>query len=126
MGLLCKADGLPPPPLSIASIDVDNSISNKNESPELQFYNGPTDIYAVIGDVRFRRLTTSDITIRHAEASGKDLCVELTKNGALTTDIHSFSFYVFSIDRILRKIRMETQRRSEVIALAADNVGKEN
>ena len=56
----------------------------------------------------------------------KDLCVELTKNGALTTDIHSFSFYVFSIDRTLRKIRMETQRRSEVIALAADNVGKEN
>jgi hypothetical protein len=56
-----------------------------------------------------------------------DLLIELTKKGALTTDVHIFALDIPSSDGTLReRFEWRHSRGSEVKALATDNVGKEN
>lgn len=106
---------------------MNNRISNKSETPQIQLYHGSTNTYPVIGDVRFRRLTTLDIIIRNVVVISIDLYVKLAKEGNLTTDIHSFSFDVLSIDGTLPgRFEWRHSRGPEVKALANYNVGKEN
>jgi hypothetical protein len=97
-----------PPPLFYVSITMENMVSNKTVVPQIRLHYGPDDTYPVIGDVRFRMTTTSDITIWHnnlgglvynsLEESATETHVELTKQGALTTDIHAFSVKRLSSD----------------------------
>ncbi|KAE9369531.1 hypothetical protein N431DRAFT_469434 [Stipitochalara longipes BDJ] len=110
---------------------------NKSESPQIRLHSGPNEADPIVGEVRFRAFTTSDITIRHTsrensspdgiEAISYDSYVEVTKKGALITDVHSFSFDFPSGDGILRET-FEWRRSAgpEVKALATENVGKEN
>lgn len=112
-------------------------ITNKSETPQIQLHNGPKETYPLIGDVRFRALKTSEITIgrtsqgnplsKFNEASMSDLHVELTKKGALTADIHAFSLDVPSAEGTLKE-RFEWRHSGspEVKTLATENVGKEN
>lgn len=60
IGFPHKADSPPPLPLFIVS-SYEQSCSKQSETLQRQLYNGPTDTYPVIGDVQFRRLTTSDM-----------------------------------------------------------------
>ena len=71
-------------------------------------------------------MTTSDITIRHVVVISTHLHVKLHKEGNLTTDTHSFSFDVFSIDGILReRFEWRHSKRPEIKLCAAGNLGKE-
>jgi hypothetical protein len=83
---------------------MENQITKTSESPQIQLHNGPKETYPVSGNVRFRALKTLDINIPQTsqgsplsklnEATTNYLHVELTREGALTSDIHSFSLYV--------------------------------
>jgi hypothetical protein len=117
---------------------MENMVSNKTVIPQIRLHYGPEDTYPVIGDVRFRMTTTSDITIWHnnlgglaynsLEESATETHVELTKQGALTTDVHAFSVKRLSNDGTYatEKFAWKHSGDPEVRALATENVNDEN
>ena len=58
-----------PLPLFYVSVHMDNRFSNRSAIPQIMLLYGPANTYPIIGTVRFRASTTSDITIWHHPSS---------------------------------------------------------
>jgi len=65
LGPQYEANKAQAPPLFYVSVHMDKRLSNKIAVPQILLHYGPNDTYPVIGAVRFRATTTSDITVWH-------------------------------------------------------------
>jgi len=121
---------------------MDKRWTNKTAIPQIRLHYGPDDTYPVIGAVRFRATSTSDITVWHdpksvgIEASKYDAKdnassetkIELAKTSAALVDLHSFHHMVPSPDGTLVREKFEWRHSGdpEVKALATENLPGEN
>lgn len=131
-----------PPPLFYVSVHMDNRFTNNSPIPQVRLHYGPDDTYPVIGTVKFRVTTTSDITIWHdpksisSETSRHDAIdnkssetkIEMTKTGAMTSDVHTFYHMSPTSDGTLVREKFEWRHSGDpdVEALATENHPGEN
>jgi hypothetical protein len=142
LGPQYEANKPQPSPLFYVSIHVNNRFTNKTAIPQIRLHFGPDDTYPVIGTVRFRMTTTSDITIWHDPKStghetaayvstsnqASETKIEMTKTGAMLTDVHMFYHMTLSEDGTLVREKFEWKHSGEpeVEALATENHPGEN
>ena len=142
LGPQYEANKPQPPPLFYVSVHMNKRLTNKSTVPQIRLHYGPDDTYPVIGAVRFRATTTSDVTIWHDPTSvgvepskydAKDNAsletkIEMTKTGLGTVDVHTFYHMVPSRNGTLEREKFEWRHSGdpEVKALATENLPGEN
>lgn len=142
LGPQYEANKPQPPPLFYVSVHMDNRFTNKSPLPQIRLHHRPDDTYPVIGTVGFRMNTTSDITIWHdPKSTGKERSaydstgnkswetkIEMTKTGAMTSDVHTFYYMVSSNNGTIIREKFEWKHSGdpEVEALATENRPGEN
>lgn len=131
LGPQYEANKPQPPALFYVSVHMDNRWFNKSHTPQIRLHFGPDDTYPVIGSVKFRHSTTSEITINlnpTSPNSEETTEIELTKTWAAMSDVHKFYHTVRSPDGTLAKEKFEWRHSSdpEVKALATENHPGEN
>lgn len=132
-----------PPALFYVSIHMDNRFTNNSKIPQIRLHYGPDDTYPLIGTVKFRANTTSDVTLWHdAQATGTETSkyaaeqnknseakIELKKGGILSSDVHTFRHRVQTSDGKPAQLESFEWRHSgdpEVAALAMENLPGED
>jgi hypothetical protein len=142
LGPQYEANKPQPPPLFYVSVHMDNRFTNNSPIPQIRLHYGPDDTYPVIGTVRFRVTTTSDITIWHdpkstgnetskynaSDNKSSETKIEMTKTGAMASDVHTFYHTVPIGDGTLVREKFEWRHSGEpeVKALATENHPGEN
>jgi len=129
-----------PSPLFYVSVHMDNRFTNRSVIPQIRLHYGPDNTYPVIGTVRFRASTTSDITIWHhppssapltvsePASSGIETKIEFTKTGAMTSDLHTFYHILPEANGLWSREKYEWKHSGEpeVTQLATENLPGEN
>jgi hypothetical protein len=142
LGPQYEANKPQPPPLFYVSVHMNKRWTNKSAVPQIKLHYGPDDTYPVIGAVRFRATTTSDITVWHdpkpvgtgapkydaKDNAALETKIEMTKSGVALSDVHAFYHKRLSPDGRLTREKFEWRHSGdpEVKALATENLPGEN